>query len=92
MLLEDTQYFQYCTNVELHAVQCTSTRFLAIAYFSIKSQFVAIFRAAHISGNLCLSSEYVVQSDSNPSNLESCENTTKSDCFSVLTLKLEGLQ
>ena len=36
MLLEDTQYFQYCNTVELRAVQYTSTRFLTIAYFNNK--------------------------------------------------------
>ena len=36
MLLDDTQYFQYYNTVELHAVQCTSTKFLTIAYFSNK--------------------------------------------------------
>ena len=36
LLLEDTQYFQYCNNVKLHAVQCTSTKFLTTARFNNK--------------------------------------------------------
>jgi len=31
LLSEDTQYSQYCNNVKLHAIQCTSSRFLTTA-------------------------------------------------------------
>ena len=36
LLSKDTQYCQHCNNVKLHAVQCTSTRFLTNAHFNNK--------------------------------------------------------
>jgi len=34
LLSEDTQQSQHCNGVELHAIHCTSTRFLTTAHFS----------------------------------------------------------
>jgi len=38
-LWKDTQYFQYCNNVKLHAVQATSTRFLTTAHINNKELY-----------------------------------------------------
>jgi len=58
LLSKDTQYCQHCNNVKLHAVQCTSTRFLTNAHFNNKGytsihkslqklEFLKIFALKH---------------------------------------------